>query len=161
MVVRSRSFIPPRDPERETPASARLSLHWQVLHTRSRQEKAVAAYERAFQLEPTNSLFREKAGDIRKAILDDRLTAAKADGDEEAIKRVGAEMKEFLVEEYQARVAAHPTELALHFQLGKALYANGDIDGAIKLADQAKRQGENGYAQGVAEKDAGFPDYVK
>ena len=43
----------------------------------------------------------------------------------------------------------------------KELAASGDIDGAIKLANKAKRQGENGYAQGVGEKNAGFPDYVK
>ena len=43
----------------------------------------------------------------------------------------------------------------------KALAAEGDFDGAIKLAGTAEHQGENGYNQGVSEKDAGFPDYMK
>jgi len=67
-------------------------------------------------------------------------------------------------EEARAKAASVDSEwrdTAKMIKKAKALTESGDIDGAIKLADQAKRQGENGYAQGVAEKDAGFPDYVK
>lgn len=46
-------------------------------------------------------------------------------------------------------------------QKAKELAAGGDIDGAIKLANKAQRQGENGYAQAISQKDAGFPDYVR
>jgi len=116
----------------ENPDDARLHAELATRHlARHDREKAIASYDRAYQLEPTNALFREKAGDIRRAVHEDRLGAAKEDGDEEAIERVGAELRDFLVEDYSARVAAHPTELALHFQLGKALYANGDLDRAI------------------------------
>ena len=74
-------------------------------------------------------------------------------------------MKEFLVEEYQARVAAHPTELALHFQLGKALYANGDIDGAIAEFQQTvkdpRRKIESLVSLGNCFLDKGLIDPAK
>ena len=37
----------------------------------------------------------------------------------------------------------------------------GDDDKAIKLAEQARRQGELGYKQALAEKNAGLPPYLK
>lgn len=36
----------------------------------------------------------------------------------------------------------------------------GDFAGAIKIASKAKRQGELGYAQAMAETHAGFPSYM-
>ncbi len=41
------------------------------------------------------------------------------------------------------------------------LVKSGEYDKAIKLANKAKRQGELGYEQALAEKDAGFPSYVQ
>lgn len=40
------------------------------------------------------------------------------------------------------------------------LVKTGEYDKAIKLANRAMRQGELGYEQAVAEKNAGFPSYV-
>lgn len=40
------------------------------------------------------------------------------------------------------------------------LAKSGDYAAAVKLANSAKRQGELGYAQALAEKDAGFPAYM-
>ncbi|MFZ0788148.1 MAG: hypothetical protein WAM94_00820, partial [Chromatiaceae bacterium] len=40
------------------------------------------------------------------------------------------------------------------------LVKSGEYDKAIKLANMAKRQGELGYAQSLAEKNAGFPSYM-
>ncbi len=40
------------------------------------------------------------------------------------------------------------------------LVKTGEYDKAIKLANQARRQGELGYEQAVAEKNATFPSYV-
>jgi len=40
------------------------------------------------------------------------------------------------------------------------LVKSGEYDKAIKLANKAKRQGELGYAQSMAEKNAGFPSYM-
>lgn len=42
----------------------------------------------------------------------------------------------------------------------KDLAKTGDFAGAIKLATAAKRQGELGYAQAMAESHAGFPSYM-
>ena len=37
----------------------------------------------------------------------------------------------------------------------------GDYDKAITLAEEARRQGELGYKQAMADKNAGLPDYLK
>jgi hypothetical protein len=40
------------------------------------------------------------------------------------------------------------------------LVKSGDFEGAIKLANRAKRQGELGYDQAISQKGATFPSYV-
>jgi type II secretory pathway pseudopilin PulG len=40
------------------------------------------------------------------------------------------------------------------------LMKSGEFDAAIKMANQAKRQGELGYEQALSQKGADFPDYV-
>jgi regulator of protease activity HflC (stomatin/prohibitin superfamily) len=42
----------------------------------------------------------------------------------------------------------------------EAAMKSGEFDQAIKLATQAKNQGELGYAQSLHETDAGFPSYM-
>lgn len=43
----------------------------------------------------------------------------------------------------------------------KAAAKAGDEAKALQLAETAKQQGELGYAQAMAEKDAGFPSYLQ
>ncbi len=43
----------------------------------------------------------------------------------------------------------------------EAAAAKKEYDTALKLADEAKAQGELGYAQAMSQKNAGFPSYVK
>lgn len=43
----------------------------------------------------------------------------------------------------------------------EGLMNSGEYEKAIKLANKAMRQGQLGYDQAIAEKDAGFPSYVK
>ena len=43
----------------------------------------------------------------------------------------------------------------------KAAAGKNDYSSALKLAHDAYRQGELGYQQAMAEKDVGFPDYLK
>ena len=42
----------------------------------------------------------------------------------------------------------------------ESLAKSGGYEEAIALANQAKHQGENGYAQAIAEQGAGFPSYM-
>ncbi len=43
----------------------------------------------------------------------------------------------------------------------KAAAKKGDYNKALKLANTAYRQGELGYQQAMATKDAGFPSYMR
>lgn len=43
----------------------------------------------------------------------------------------------------------------------QALAAKGDYGAALRLANDAFRQGELGYQQAVQEKNAGFPAYMR
>ena len=42
----------------------------------------------------------------------------------------------------------------------RTLAGAGEFDQAIEAASAAKFQAERGYEQAMAEKDAGFPDYM-
>lgn len=43
----------------------------------------------------------------------------------------------------------------------KAAAKKGDYTNALKLANDAYRQGELGYQQAISQKDAGFPAYMR
>ena len=80
------------------------------------------------------------AGDA--AAFDDTMKAARAA--QKAANSVGGEWRDTGKMIKQAEEAA------------KA----GDYDKAMKLADHARRQGELGNKQALAEKDAGLPSYL-
>ncbi len=94
-------------------------------------DRAIESLEKAYELQPTNFDLREKAGDLKIARFDRNLRVAKKTGNEEDASRLAEERLVYLVTEYRARVKDHPTDLVLHFQLGKALFESGDFDGAI------------------------------
>src|SRR6185436_1109960 len=48
-----------------------------------------------------------------------------------AVEKLKTKRTETLIEEYQARVTEHPTDLALRFALGEALLTAGRVDDAI------------------------------
>jgi tetratricopeptide (TPR) repeat protein len=102
-------------------------------------DKAIETYEQAFGLEPTNYMHREKAGDLRISRFDREIKAAQAAGDRNGAEDLKAERLEFMVGEFRARVHDHPTDLNLHFQLGRSLFETGDLDGAIGEFQQTIR----------------------
>ncbi len=125
---------------REEPDNPRLQAELGARYAAlNRFDEAIAAYERAFELERTNFSHREKAGDLRIRRYERKIRDAVAAGDEALARALREERLAFLVEEYRARVREHPTDLVLHFQLGKALYETGDLDGAIGEFQQTVR----------------------
>ncbi|MHC4473248.1 MAG: tetratricopeptide repeat protein, partial [Planctomycetota bacterium] len=102
-------------------------------------DQAIETYDRAYELEPTNYLHREKAGDLRIAGFDRRIQAAIDAGNEDDAEGIKKERLAFQVKEYTARVHDHPTDLVLHFQLGRSLFEMGDLDGAIGEFQQTVR----------------------
>lgn len=96
----------------------------------NRYEEAKGAWKRLIEVDPTDFDARVQLGDLRIAEVDRRLVAADRQGGAaaEALRR---ERTLIVIEEYQARVAEHPTDLGLRFSLGEALLADGRIDEAI------------------------------
>ncbi len=102
-------------------------------------DRAIDAYERAYKAQPTNFSLRERAGDLKIARYDRLVREAEQSGDEAATEAVKADRLKFHVEEYRERVREHPTDLVLHFHLGRSLYQVGDLDGAIAEFQQTIR----------------------
>jgi tetratricopeptide (TPR) repeat protein len=102
-------------------------------------DRAIETYEKAYEAQPTNFDLREKAGDLRIARFDHDLSEAKKSGNDGDAGRLAEERLTYIVTEYRARVKDHPTDLVLHFQLGRALFESGDYDGAISEFQQTNR----------------------
>jgi tetratricopeptide (TPR) repeat protein len=102
-------------------------------------DKAIDAYERAHKAQPTNFAMRERAGDLKIARFDRLVREAEQSGDEAATEAVKTDRLRFHVEEYRERVREHPTDLALHFHLGRSLFQAGDLDGAVAEFQQTIR----------------------
>ncbi len=90
--------------------------------------------------------FRELAGDIRirqsrRNVTELRRMQEEAPNDED-VNRMLSQAEESLlkleVEEYKLRVEAYPSDLARKLELGKRLFAVGDMDGAITLLQEAQ-----------------------
>ncbi|MCU0727742.1 MAG: tetratricopeptide repeat protein [Planctomycetes bacterium] len=122
----------PNDPKLLAEAGARYA-------SLKEYDRAIEAYERAYGLQPTNYMLREKAGDLKIARFDRRVREAEASGKAEEIEELKLKRLEFQVTEYRERVQEHPTDLDLHFHLGRALFAFGDVDGAIAEFQQTIR----------------------
>ncbi len=102
-------------------------------------DRAIEIYESAYEAQPTNFDLREKAGDLKITRFDRDLREARESGNQEEADRLDGQRLSFIVGEYRARVKDHPTDLVLHFQLGKALFESGDYDGAIGEFQQTNR----------------------
>ncbi len=133
-------------------------------------EKAVEWFQKYLAVDPTSFDVKCLLGDAQIAMHEREQKAArdaaKADPENaELKKKYGAAKKKaqvFAIEELRKRVAEHPTDLALRFQLGERLYANGDLEEAIGefqksckdpkyKMDSFSRMGEGFLKQGDAD----------
>jgi tetratricopeptide (TPR) repeat protein len=119
------------------PDDAKLVAELANRHAALREyDKAIEGYERAYELEPTNFGFREKAGDLKIARYDREIQSASSAGDTVRAEDLGTEKLAFLVEEFGHRVREHPTDLGIRYRLARALHDSGDLDGAISEYQQ-------------------------
>ncbi|MCX7702794.1 MAG: tetratricopeptide repeat protein [Planctomycetota bacterium] len=105
---------------------------------------AEACYKKALELDPADYFAREKLGDLQVKRWDYRikqLMDAYREGPTEekkqAIEEAKAQKLKFCVEEWQQRVAQHPTDTKLRFELGNFLYQTGALDDAITELQKA------------------------
>lgn len=103
-------------------------------------DAAIATLERARVLDPADGTIKFKIGDIKIEKLEGKiaasLQAAGNDQNDPAVRAAKVELVKFRIEEFQRRVKDHPTDMALKFELGKALFAGAQVDGAISEFQQ-------------------------
>lgn len=106
-------------------------------------DDAIDRYLAASKLEPDSAELADKLGDARIRRYETRIKGLEAeaksgeDGAEDRLRRLGTELKEFRVEEFQRRVQVHPTDTGLRYRLGRYLIASDDLDEAIEHLQQA------------------------
>lgn len=119
------------------PNDAKLVAELANRHAALREyDKAIEGYERAYELEPTNFGYREKAGDMKLTRFDREIESARSAGDSVREEEAAREKLEFQVEEFRHRVREHPTDLGIRYRLARSLHESGDLDGAISEYQQ-------------------------
>lgn len=125
-----------------------------------RPDDALAWCEKAMAADPNDYLVSEMKGDLllqrHEAGVKSLEDAYRKAGGDERVKAKLVKARQdklaFEIEEYRKRVHAHPTEMGLRYQLGKALYDSEKIDEAIPELQKAKqdprKKSEAGYYLG-------------
>lgn len=113
------------------------------LASAGRSEDAKKAWQRLIQVDPTDFDARVQLGDLRIAEVDRALASAESRRDAAAVAAAKRRRVEIVIEEFQARVAEHPTDLALRFSLGDAFREAGRVDDAIGEFQKAVKDPRN------------------
>ncbi|MBL8764503.1 MAG: hypothetical protein JNM07_09580 [Phycisphaerae bacterium] len=105
---------------------------------------AAGVLSRAFE-ETKEFRFRQLAGDIRlrqaKRKVRELLEASPTDA--AAVDRAKSELAAMELGEFEARVAAYPTDLILKFELGKRYFDAGRFEDAVGMFQDAKSDAKN------------------
>ncbi len=110
-------------------------------------DKAKECYEKARAIDPHDLFVPERLGKLQEEIFENEIFLAEqklreSAGGAEAEARLAEARKSqslFLLEEYQRRVAAHPTDYGLKFKYGDMLRIAGRNDEAIAQFQQARK----------------------
>lgn len=123
------------------PTTTRLWRELGDLHLKLKDfDAARTAYEEAIKIDPQDLYASEKLGTLNErkfeSRLEDAVAALNASPNDEGLKAKVAQLKQeqqlFLLEEYERRVAAHPTDYAMKYQLGVLYKRHKKYDDAIK-----------------------------
>lgn len=137
----------------------RLLAEWSVMY--KNYEQALEFFDKALAEKPDDYQSSEGKGDVKirryedtiKKLKDGLKKSPEDDNLKAKLEKVTKDKNTFMIEEYTRRVAAHPTELGLAYDLGKALYDADRIDEAItqlqKSKQDARRKSESGYYLGL------------
>lgn len=85
-------------------------------------QNAVKSWKKIYQLNPQNVEALDRAGDLTVKYYDKLVRAAQTAGETDKARAYSKKRLEFELEEYKRRVEAHPTDLALRYQYGEALF---------------------------------------
>ncbi len=98
---------------------------------------ALDCLEKALQVEPGDGDLADKVGDLRLALQEKLVVAARKRGDDHAAGLAGKALAEAQAAEFKRRVQRNPTDLGLRFHLGSALRRLDRQDEAIAELQQA------------------------
>lgn len=126
-----------KEPER---SSLRIKLG-DLYMQKQRFKSAEEAYLAAQKIDATNTLIRAKLGDVKLQFMEMRRDQLKEQlqtnpNDKTAVKELADlenTYKDFRIKEYRQRVQDQPTNMEFHFALGRMLFEDGDIDGAMAM----------------------------
>lgn len=122
----------------DNPDDVKALLRASELHEMRRDpQSALDCLERAHQLRQDDPALGDRVGDLRIRMQEERVKAAETRGDDVAAANAGRALTEMRCAEYRRRVERHPTDLALRFELGRALVDAGEHDAAITELQQA------------------------
>ena len=101
--------------------------------------KALATYEQALKLTPSDGSLSMKIGDIKVQFFDERIRELQhklksEPGNQpfkESLAKAQQEKNKFRIEEYRQRVQLYPTNLIYRYQLGRAFYDAKVFDEAV------------------------------
>jgi tetratricopeptide (TPR) repeat protein len=94
-------------------------------------DESAATWKRILEIDPGDFDAKVQLGDLRIARIDRALVKAKTAGDQAELARLEAERMSTTIEEYNIRVAEHPTDMALRFALGEEFLKAGRLDEAV------------------------------
>jgi tetratricopeptide (TPR) repeat protein len=94
-------------------------------------DESAETWKRILELDPGDFDAKVQIGDLRISRVDRAIVKAKQANDKTELARLEAERAAVTIEEYNVRVAEHPTDMALRFALGEVLLTAGRIDDAI------------------------------
>jgi hypothetical protein len=143
--------------EADQAIAAAKAAHEKAAAAGSASAETAALIKQAEELIPSRQY--TKAIELANQAMKEDAFSAPADpgakaGAEQAIADAEAARKK------AASVGGEWRDTAKMIKEAQDLVKSGEYDKAIKLANSAKRQGELGYAQSLAEKNAGFPSYM-
>ena len=126
-----------KEPER---SSLRIKLG-DLYMQKKRFKSAEEAYREAQKVDSTNTLVRAKLGDVKLVFMETRMDQFKEklaanQADAAAAKELAdleKTYKAFRIKEFRQRVQDQPTNMEYHFALGRMLYEDSDMDGAMAM----------------------------
>jgi len=101
--------------------------------------KAVKAYKLAYEMNNSFVEMLDKAGDYTIKHYQQKIRESKTKGLADKEAEFTAKLKEFQIQEYQRRVQARPTDLALKYKLGGFLYQAKRFKEAVRELQTAKK----------------------
>lgn len=94
-------------------------------------DDSAATWRKILEIDPGDFDAKVQLGDLRIARIDRAIVQAQQAKDAAALARLESERTDVTIEEYNVRVAEHPTDMALRFALGETLLKAGRLDEAI------------------------------